>query len=107
MGYNTAVLILNDAAHNLKTDPNVGEKLYNAMGEAQRGKPVDFSIGNHGNGGLVMPSRHADDIQVIAVGQNYMSSLANIYYVDMTDPVELTKRVADSLGYRLVKKAAK
>lgn len=111
MGYNTAVLILNDAAHNLETDPDVGRKLYKAMGESQysenRERGVDFSIGNHCNGGLVLPAHHADDIQVLVVGRNYMRHLGKVYHVDMEDPVAVTKQLADSLGYKLVKKAAR
>lgn len=110
MGFNTVVLILNDAMHNLKTDPNVGEKLYNAMGESQHPANkdgVEFSIGNHCNGGMVLPSRHADEVQIVAVGGNYMKRVGVLYHADMEDPEAMVRRLADSLGYRLVKKAAR
>lgn len=108
MGYNTAFLILNDAANQLLKDPDVGRKMHEAMLSSSLPeyavKGVGFSIGNHSNGGMVLPSRHADDVQLIAVGYNYMRRLADVYHVDITDSVEVCKRLADALGYRLVKK---
>lgn len=109
MGYNTALLIMNDAAEGLKTDPNVGKAIYDALGEAQysRNKEgVSFSIGNHANGGYLLPSRHADEVQIVAVGGNCMTRLGSIYYGwrDMVDPDKLVHRLADELGYKLVKK---
>lgn len=106
MGYNTAVLILNDAMGNLKTDPDVGRKLYDAMGESSRPeyreKGVDFSIGNHGNGGMVLPSYHADTTQIIAVGGNYMRRLG-VTFGSLTDDERLLKNLAESLGYTVTK----
>ena len=110
MGYNTAAMFLNDALGNLKTDPDIGRKIYDAILVSSRPeyreKGVDFSIGNHCNGGMVLPSRHADEVQVVAVGGNYMRPLGAIYYgwSAMDDSVEMCKRLADSLGYRLVQK---
>lgn len=113
MGYNTAVMILNDAMDGLKTDPDVGKKLHDAILRSSRPefreRGVDFSIGNHCNGGGVLPSQHADQVQIIAVGGNYMRPLGTVWngWRDMQDSVEMTKKLADSLGYRLVKKASK
>lgn len=110
MGYNTPVLILNDAMEGLKTDPNVGKKLYDAIGETQlreyRQNGRSFSIGNHANGGLAFESRHADEAQIIAVGGNCMTRITNLYYgwSDMNDPAKLLARMADQLGYKLVPK---
>jgi hypothetical protein len=111
MGYNTPVLILNDAMDNLKTDADVGRKMYEAMLEtphpSKRVNGVSFSIGNHCNGGMVLPSAHADDVQVIAVGYNYMRRLGTVYNVELDNPEMVLKQLADSLGYRLVKRASK
>lgn len=110
MGYNTAALFLNDAMGNLKTDPDIGNKIYEAIlissRPEYREKGVEFSIGNHCNGGMVLPSRHADEVQIIAVGANYMRPLGTVYYAwsQMDDSVEMCRRLADSLGYNLVKK---
>jgi hypothetical protein len=92
--------------HNLKTDPEVGPKLYEAILTAPRKGYNEFSIGNHCNGGMVLPSQHADCTQIIAVGGNYIKSLADNNYVNMEDPVEVAKHLAATLGYRLVKRKA-
>ena len=107
MGFNTAVLILNDAMEGLKTDPDVGTAIHDAILTAHRTQYKGFSIAYHGNGGAVLPSQHADTVQIIAVGGNYITTVANLYgcWREMEDKVELTKRLAASLGYRLVRKA--
>jgi hypothetical protein len=113
MGFNTPVLILNDAMHGLKTDPEIGSKMYDAILRTQRvlnrGYGVDFSIGNHCNGGHALASEHADHVQIIAVGGNTMRNLTTLYgaWGSMGDSVAMAKRLADALGYRLVKKASK
>lgn len=107
MGYNTPVLILNDAAHMLETDPDVGRKISEAMSLSQRDRTrqVDFSIGNHANGGAVWPAEHADEVQVVAFGGNCMTKLGTVYggWSQMTDPDKLLRSLATTLGYRLVK----
>lgn len=113
MGYNTAAMFLNDALGGLKTDPDIGAKIYDAITISSRPEyqktGVDFSIGNHGNGGMVLPSYHADEVQILAVGGNNMRRLGTVHYgwSKMDDSVEMCKRLAESLGYRLVKKAGR
>lgn len=109
MGYNTPVMILNDAMSNLKTDADVGRKMYEAMllssRPEYRNRGVDFSIGNHCNGGMVLPSRHADETRLIAVGGNYMTDIGSVWGASMDDPEALCRALAEKLGFRLVKKA--
>lgn len=111
MGYNTAALFLNDAIDGLKTDPNIGQKIYEAIITAPRqgDRYTDFSIGNHCNGGMVLPSCHADVVQVIALGGNYMKPMGNLYgaWRDMQEPEKLLKSLADQMGYRMVKKPSR
>lgn len=107
MGFNTALMILNDAADGLKDNPDVGTSIYNALLESQRGKPVDFSIKSYANGGVVLPSHHADVVQLIAVGGNDMTPVVNLYgaWREMSEPEELLRRFADQLGFRIVRKS--
>ena len=106
MGYNTAVLFLNDGLSCLAKDPDAGKKIYDAITETSLGRPVSFGLGNHCNMGYALPSRHADEIQLIAVGGNSMVCLERMYYglSDMTNPDAVLKRWADERGFRLVKK---
>lgn len=109
MGYNTAALFLNDAMGNLKTDPDIGRKIHDAILLSQYSQyakcGVDFSIGNHCNGGMVLPSHHADEVQIVAIGGNYMQSMGTLYgaWKNMQHPEKLLKELADTMGYRLTK----
>ena len=106
MGFNTVVMVLNDAADGLKDNPEVGTDILDAMMESQRGEAVTFPIKNYCNGGMILPSQHADTVQVVAVGGNYMTPIANLYgaWRDMGNPEQLLRRLADQLGYRIVRK---
>ncbi len=71
MGFNTTVVVLNDALGDIEKDPNFGKKLVRAIMEVQRGKPVDVSAGCHANAALVVETHHADHDVIVAVGGNY------------------------------------
>lgn len=75
MGYNTTVVILNDALGQIAKDPKFGEKLARAIMEVRRDKPVDVSAGNHCNAALVVETHHADETVFVAVGRNYGEAL--------------------------------
>lgn len=74
MGYNTTVVILNDALGEIATDPEFGKRLADAIAQARRGKPV--VVGAHGerdihcNAALVVETHHADDEVTVIVGGN-------------------------------------
>lgn len=71
MGYNTTVVVLNDALDQIRDDPDFGRKLYEAILKVQRGKPVDVSAGYHVNAATVIETHHADQTAFVAVGGNY------------------------------------
>ena len=110
MGFNTAVMILNDRFEDIRREPQrfVDEMLSGSCkwgvdrGEQQHG--VDFYPGQS----VVVPSQHADVVQVIAVGGNCLTVLGNIYgsgcHSENEDQLRLLKLLADDRGYRLVKK---
>lgn len=79
MGYNTAVLVMNDALGAIKNDPKFGENLYNAVMESQRGGQVDVPAytyregrfaGVYCNAATVVSMAHADDAQVMVMKHN-------------------------------------
>lgn len=111
MGYNTAVLVLNDGADLLASDPEAGRKIYEGILTAprDRDRATYVSLGNHCNPVSVLPSHHADEVQIIAIGGNSIVPLAVLYHSwrDMSDPAALLKKLADQLGYRIVKKPTK
>lgn len=77
MGWNTTVVVLNDALDQIKNDPKFGEKLYYACLEVQRGKPVDVSAGYHCNAATVIETHHADIDVLVRVGGNYGEVVPN------------------------------
>jgi hypothetical protein len=111
MGYNTPVLILNDGEGEIAGDPQAGEKIAAAVRKASLGKPVDVILTRRFPSGgsctsapvTVLPPKHADATRVIVIGQNSIRELAELWYVGSSDE-DVLKALADSLGYRIVKK---
>jgi hypothetical protein len=114
MGYNTTVVIMNDALEDIRKDPNFGENLVQAVLESVRYRTtelddrgfhhiVDIPAGNHANAGHVVESHHADGTHLVQVGGNLGQSILYTWGWNIK-PEELLKRLADKHGYRLVKK---
>ena len=74
MGYNTTVVIMNDALGDIKEDKDFGKRLYDAVLMVQRGMPVDVAAhGKHGihiNAATVIETHHADMDVLVSVGGN-------------------------------------
>lgn len=110
MGYQTGVMLLNDHLDGLKTDVGFGPRLYDAILESSRPeyreKGKSLPLGYCGNGAMVLSSQHADQVQMIAVGGNYMKRLGVLWgaWPNMQEPEKLLKELADQMGYRLVRK---
>jgi hypothetical protein len=95
MGFNTAVMILNDHLNSIEKDAEFGERLGGAISE---------TFGRRGNGHYggfsVLPSQHADWDQMVVIGQNRIRRFEDI------EPAErdaLLRRLARDAGYRLSK----
>jgi hypothetical protein len=72
MGYNTTVLVLNDALGLIRDDPEFGRKLYEAiLGDRF---PADVSARNgrqvHTNAATVIETHHADYEVLVKIGGN-------------------------------------
>ena len=73
MGFNTTLIVLNDALHLIKEDKEFGRKVYDAtlmVDQSLDNKGVDISSGNHCNAATVIESHHADGYRLIMVGGN-------------------------------------
>jgi hypothetical protein len=115
MGYNTAVVVMNDALGAIKDDPKFGENLYYAILESQRNKQVDVPAysyrdgevrGVHCNAATVISGAHADDPQVMVV--KYNTGYVAKYKEELPDYViEDMKWVLKQHGYRVSKEPKK
>lgn len=94
MGFNTAVMVLNDCLHEIEKDPEFGRKLSEEVREAYSRRGHD---GWH-NSFSVLPSQHADWDQLVVIGQNRMRRFEDIKAEERD---ALLKRLARDAGYRL------
>jgi hypothetical protein len=104
MGLNTAALILNDALHTIEKDPEIGAKIGSGIAMAHR---MGGDIAAHSSNGThigaiqVLPSQHADYVQIIAIGGNCIRRLGSSA---KWEPEDLLRDLAAELGYSLRKK---
>jgi len=84
VGYNTTIVILNDALDSIKDDPDFGNKVYKAIVNAgiyinpdEKKYRHDLAINglNNRQVGSVIDVHHADDTAILAVGANCGSHL--------------------------------
>lgn len=118
MGWNTGVIILNDAMDQITKNPNefVGNlneamSLYQVTGFQRNHRDnacLDIQVGNHGNAASVFHQSHADSVGVYSIGGNCASKMMETYnggrHTREDDKLELLKHMADVMGYRLHKK---
>lgn len=100
MGYRTVVVLVNDRTGDWSNDPNLGQNIAQAMNA-----PQDRHLGY----GRVVECVHAD-VQTLGILHDYQfTPLAHSNWhreqQDNDRAIQLLKQAADSLGYRLVKKA--
>lgn len=73
MGFNTTVVVLNDALSYIRDDPEFGRRLYDAVTRAHSG-PQDVAAhskrGIHCNAAIVIETHHADYDVIVRVGRN-------------------------------------
>lgn len=108
MGFNTTVVVMNDALSNIEKDPDFGKKLASAVREVMLGKPVDVSAGNFVNAATVIESHHSSGVFPVLVGGNHgwRLDISTIWTPDGDDrEKELMTRLAHKHGYTLRKKA--
>ena len=112
MGYNTSVIVLNDALHDIENDPEFGKNLAQAVLRSslhQTGHRMDLDIraGCHCNAAAVIETHHADQTALIAVGGNYGNCLGTTWgysHHEKEQQLEVLRRIADQFGYSLRKK---
>lgn len=95
MGFNTAMMVQNDHLHEIENDPEFGRKVSDAVRQTYgREKP-------YMHGFDMLPTAHADTMQVVAVGGNTIRRLGYSGYA--AEDEAILRDVARQLGFRLVK----
>jgi hypothetical protein len=102
MGFNTACIILNDTLHYLAKDPDAGAEIERAVLTSWDKRHVLSGQCRHGFQAL--KSVHADTMQIVAVGGNTIRCLGYGSYNDTDE--QLLRKLADALGFRIVRKNA-
>lgn len=112
MGFRTVVMLSNDVSHEWSKDPNLGEKIQMAMSYAHTTHPDRKEWARVGNYGRVVECVHADTQTLVRL--DHYTGFEPLAYTSRTfgpsteeDKLNLIKRAAEEMGYRLVKKPAK
>lgn len=107
MGFNSTLLILNDALHDIRDDKDFGKKVHDAITQiVTYGEMVDIHSGSHVNAASVIETHHADSLKVIAVGGNTAKILGYGGNYRFTEE-QILMTLAERLGYSLKKKPTK
>jgi len=109
MGYNTTVVVLNDALQQIEEDKDFGKNLVAAIKQLRiggGGDPITVGAGNHANPVVVIETHHADSLNAILVGGNTAQDLGYVggYRLDpkTTEGKEaLLRSLAFSFGYNI------
>jgi len=112
MGWNTTVVILNDALHKIAEDPDFGKNVSDATLSLQGppGKNSTHISSGYGSAAEVVEKHHADSTVVLAVGGNSATVLHQTLGWRHNDPqfqLQLLREMADKMGYTLRKKPQK
>ena len=110
MGYNTTVVVMNDALSSIERDPEFGKKLSRAISEAVHGKRVDVISGCLCNAATVIETHHADQTAIVTVGGNYGTLQAYSWGFTHHTPESAEKHLrewADKMGFVLHRKVKK
>lgn len=98
MGLNTPAIILNDFLHEIEDDPDIGK----AISEAVQANGDERRMRRYTQAVKVLPCVHSSAMQIVAVGGNTIRTLG---YGDCHDTdEELLRKLADRLGFRIVRK---
>lgn len=95
MGFNTAMVVLNDHLHEIEKSQDFGQRVATAIRYAGRGDRL------YSSGFSVLPTQHADTMQICAIGGNTIRRLG--FGSWSADNERLLRDLARDLGYRLVK----
>lgn len=105
MGYNTTLILCNDAFGDIKEDKDFGNKVVQAAGNHLGDKTS--LINSLGNYGKVISMNHADNINVIIAGGNTGQLIHSVddRYFDYSkqSAINLLINILEEAGYKVTK----
>jgi hypothetical protein len=104
MGFNTTIVLMNDALSSIAEEPELGPRLYDAVLRlvAKKGS-VDVPARGFCNALTVVETHHADSLVPVLVGGNMAIVLDRWSNWDSKDPeLDLLRNLAVKRGFRLV-----
>ena len=110
MGYNSTIMVCNDALDTIAQDKDFGKKLAQAILAWNYANPIDVSAKSerciHVGAAQVIESHHADHNIVVSVSGN-CGQILGYGGNYREDKVGILKNIAESMGYTLRKKPVK
>lgn len=107
MGYNSTVVVLNDALHIIGEDKEFGRKIEETVLRLSVDrKGIDISSGNHANVARVIETHHADEMHLISVGGNLGTDLGYVGNWRFSEE-DMLRAWAQKLGFDIRKKATR
>jgi len=104
MGFNSTLIVMNDALEQIREDQNFGRKVAESINSLSASdRQVTINSGDHYNAATVVETHHADGLAVIVVGGNQAQILSQYVGNYRSSELEIVKSLAEQLGYRLVK----
>lgn len=113
MGWNTFLIVLNDALGGIEKDEHFGAKVSRAARASFGPEREDRSdrynrnigSGGHGNAATAFHSAHADTVALALLGGNMAKVLGEVHnmgrFHDPEDEREVLRRILGDLGYQL------
>lgn len=112
MGFNSTIMILNDALHFIGDDKDFGRKVERAILDLNLSpNPIDISSGTYINAAVAIEQHHSSMLMPVLVGCNYGYKLDqaalfenNLVFNKEDLGESLMRTLADHYGYYLRKK---
>jgi len=102
VGFNSTIIVMNDALHEIKEDPDFGRKVYEGISKISRRNGFEnIRSGCFGNAATVIETHHADQQCVVSVGGNTAEILGYSHW--RADALTTIRDLAREFGYGLRK----
>lgn len=100
MGYNSTIVICNDAWSSIDKDPaGWWAKTKEELSKAADGAPREYGFGCNANGFWAAGNHHADNVSVFTVGGNMVTKLGEFHGRWRQDPEDILFMLGEIAGY--------